>query len=249
MFLGRSPGGRLVAVKVVRAELAGQAEFRNRFAREVAAARKVSGLFTAPVVDADVDAPVPWLATAYVPGPSLAEAITRHGPLPATSVLALAAGLAEGLGAIHAAGIVHRDLKPSNVLLADDGPRIIDFGISRAAEASMLTGTGVVFGSPSFHVPRTGPRPPGRPAQRCVQPGRGAYLRRHRPGAVRHRAQRHPAVPGSFHAAGRRWPARRAPAAGRAVPGQGPRAAAQHTISSWPNSTPPPRRQAGCQRR
>jgi serine/threonine protein kinase len=153
VFLGRSPGGRLVAVKVVRAELAGQAEFRDRFAREVAAARAVSGLFTAPVVDADVDVPVPWLATAYVPGPSLAEAITRHGPLPAASVLALAAGLAEGLGAIHAAGIVHRDLKPSNLLLAEDGPRIIDFGISRAAEASMLTGTGVVFGSPSFMSP------------------------------------------------------------------------------------------------
>ena len=153
VFLGRSPGGRLIAVKVVRAELAGQAEFRHRFAREVAAARTVSGLFTAPVVDADVDAAVPWLATAYVPGPSLAEAITGHGPLPAPSVLALAAGLAEGLGAIHAAGIVHRDLKPPNVLLAEDGPRVIDFGISRAAEASMLTGTGVVFGSPSFMSP------------------------------------------------------------------------------------------------
>ena len=153
VFLGRSPGGRLIAVKVVRAELAGQAEFRHRFAREVAAARTVSGLFTAPVVDADVDAPVPWLATAYVPGPSLAEVITGHGPLPATSVLALAAGLAEGLGAIHAAGIVHRDLKPPNVLLAEDGPRVIDFGISRAAEAATLTGTGVVFGSPSFMSP------------------------------------------------------------------------------------------------
>ena len=153
VFLGRSPGGRLIAVKVVRSELAGQAEFRHRFAREVAAARTVSGLFTAPVVDADVDALVPWLATAYVPGPSLAEAITRHGPLPATSVLALAAGLAEGLGAIHAAGIVHRDLKPPNVLLAEDGPRVIDFGISRAAEAAALTGTGAVFGSPSFMSP------------------------------------------------------------------------------------------------
>src|SRR5512142_1499781 len=153
VFLGRSPGGRLVAVKLVRAELAGQAEFRSRFAREVAAARTVSGVFTAAVVDADVDAPVPWLATAYVPGPSLADAITGHGPLPAASVLALAAGLAEGLGAIHAAGIVHRDLKPSNVLLAEDGPRIIDFGIARAAEASMLTGTGVVFGSAAFMSP------------------------------------------------------------------------------------------------
>ena len=153
VFLARSPGGRLVAVKVVRTELAEQAEFRNRFAREVAAAQKVSGLFTASVVDADVDAPMPWLATAYVPGPSLDEAITEHGPLPATSVLALAAGLAEGLGAIHAAGIVHRDLKPSNVLLAEDGPRVIDFGISRAAEAIALTGTGVVIGSPSFMSP------------------------------------------------------------------------------------------------
>ena len=153
VFLARSPGGRLVAVKVVRAELADQAEFRNRFAREVTTAQKVSGLFTAPVVNADVDAPMPWLATAYVPGPSLAEAITRHGPLPGPSVLALAAGLTEGLGAIHAAGIVHRDLKPSNVLLADDGPRIIDFGISRAAEATMLTGTGVVFGSAAFMSP------------------------------------------------------------------------------------------------
>jgi serine/threonine protein kinase len=153
VFLGRSPGGRLVAVKVIRAELAEQPEFRNRFVREVAAARTVSGVFTAAVVDADVDAPVPWLATAYVPGLSLADTITRHGPLPAASVLALAAGLAEGLGAIHAAGIVHRDLKPSNVLLAEDGPRIIDFGISRAAEATVLTGTGVVFGSPSFMSP------------------------------------------------------------------------------------------------
>ena len=153
VFLGRSPGGRLVAVKVIRAELAEQAEFRNRFVREVASARTVSGVFTAAVVDADVDAVVPWLATAYVPGLSLADTITRHGPLPATSVLALAAGLAEGLGAIHAAGIVHRDLKPSNVLLAEDGPRIIDFGISRAAEAAVLTGTGVVFGSPSFMSP------------------------------------------------------------------------------------------------
>jgi len=153
VFLGRSPGGRLVAVKVVRSELAGQADFRRRFAREVAAARTVSGMFTAPVVDADPDAPVPWLATAYVPGLSLASTVTRHGPLPARSVLALAAGLAEGLGAIHAAGIVHRDLKPSNVLLAEDGPRIIDFGISQAAEASRLTGSGPVLGSPGFMSP------------------------------------------------------------------------------------------------
>jgi serine/threonine protein kinase len=153
VFLGRSGGGRLLAIKVIRPELAEDADFRARFSREVDAAKRVSGLFTAPVVDADVDALTPWLATAYVPGPSLADAIASHGPFAATSVLALAAGLTEGLNAIHAAGLVHRDLKPSNVLLADDGPRVIDFGISRAAEASALTGTGLVVGSPGFMSP------------------------------------------------------------------------------------------------
>ncbi len=119
----------------------------------MAAARRVSGLFTAVVVDADVSGPVPWLATGYVAGPSLSDAVDTHGPLPAYSVLTLAAGLAEGLQAIHAAGIVHRDLKPTNVLLADDGPRVIDFGISRAAEASVLTQAGTVMGSPGFMSP------------------------------------------------------------------------------------------------
>jgi serine/threonine protein kinase len=153
VFLGRSPGGRLLAIKVVRAELAGDLEFRTRFRREVAAARSVSGLFTAPVVDADTEAPVPWLATAYIAGSSLADTVARHGPLPAASLLALAAGLAEGLLAIHSAGLVHRDLKPSNVLMADDGPRVIDFGISRAMEASTVTSTGMVVGSPGFMSP------------------------------------------------------------------------------------------------
>jgi Domain of unknown function (DUF6777)/Protein kinase domain len=153
VYLARSAGGHYVAVKVIRGELAERADFRVRFAREVAAARKVSGLFTAPVVDADLDAPVPWLATAYVAGPSLDGAVAGGGPLPGGSVLALASGLAEALGAIHAAGIVHRDLKPSNVLLAGDGPRVIDFGISRAAEEFALTGTGLVVGSPGFMSP------------------------------------------------------------------------------------------------
>jgi serine/threonine protein kinase len=153
VFLGRSPGGRLVAVKVIRAELAGDPGFRARFAREVASARRVSGLFTAPVVDADPSAPLPWQVTGYVNGPSLAEAVSRHGALPVASVLALAAGLAEGLGAVHAAGVVHRDLKPSNVLLAADGPRVIDFGISRAVDATDITRTGVVIGSPAFMSP------------------------------------------------------------------------------------------------
>ena len=110
-------------------------------------------MYTSPVIDADVDGPMPWLATAYVEGPSLADAVLEHGPLPAESVLALARGLAEGLKAIHAAGVVHRDLKPANVLLASDGPRVIDFGISRAAEASALTRTGLVVGSPGFMSP------------------------------------------------------------------------------------------------
>ncbi len=153
VFLGQSPGGRLVAVKLIRGELAADREFRVRFAREVAAARHVSGMFTAPVVDADLDAPRPWLVTAYVPGPSLAEAVDTQGPLPLSSVLTLAAGLAEGLEAIHAEGMVHRDLKPSNVLLASDGPRIIDFGISRAADATALTRANIFVGSPGYMSP------------------------------------------------------------------------------------------------
>jgi hypothetical protein len=153
VFAARSAGGRAIAIKVIRGELAGDPEFRVRFSREVAAARSVSGLFTAPVLDADVDGPVPWLATAYVPGPSLSDAVREHGALPAASVLALAAGLAEGLAAIHSAGLIHRDLKPSNVLLAEDGPRVIDFGISRAAEATALTHADLVIGSPGFMSP------------------------------------------------------------------------------------------------
>jgi eukaryotic-like serine/threonine-protein kinase len=153
VFLGMSAGGRPIAVKVIRTELATDPDFRARFRREVAAAQKVSGLFTALVVDADLDCPMPWLATAYVAGPSLTEAVRGHGPLPVRSVLALTAGLTEGLAAIHAAGVVHRDLKPSNVLLAEDGPRVIDFGISEAAEASGVAGANVLIGSPGYMSP------------------------------------------------------------------------------------------------
>jgi len=156
VFLGRSDAGRLVAVKVIRPDLAGEPGFRMRFAREVTAARNVSGLFTALVVEADVSGPVPWLATVYVPGPSLSEAVASQGPLPTAAVLTLASGLAQGLQAIHTAGVVHRDLKPANVLLARDGPRVIDFGISRAAEiteTTALTQTGMVLGSPGFMSP------------------------------------------------------------------------------------------------
>jgi serine/threonine protein kinase len=153
VFLGASADGQLAAVKVIRADLASDPEFRARFRREVTVARKVSGRFTVPLIDADTDGPVPWLATAYVSGPSLADAVTEHGPLPVRSVLELAAGLAAGLSAIHAVGVVHRDLKPSNVLLAQDGPRVIDFGISVAAETSPLTRTGLLIGSPGYMSP------------------------------------------------------------------------------------------------
>jgi len=153
VYLGQSPSGRPVAVKIIRAELADDASFRERFRREVIAARQVSGSFTAPVVDADPGAPQPWMVTEYVSGPSLADAVASGGPLPAWSVLILAAGLAGGLSAVHAAGLVHRDLKPSNVLLALDGPRIIDFGISRPVGAAGWTQAGGVLGSPGFMSP------------------------------------------------------------------------------------------------
>ncbi|MFD9902931.1 serine/threonine-protein kinase [Streptomyces sp. NPDC059063] len=153
VYLARSPGERLFAVKVVRPDLAQDGDFRRRFTREVAAARRVSGAFTAGVVDADPQGSPPWLATVYVPGVSLDEAVAGCGPWPARPVFALGAGLAEALEAIHSAGIVHRDLKPSNVLLAADGPRVIDFGISAASEASALTRTGMVIGTPGFMSP------------------------------------------------------------------------------------------------
>ncbi|HWN59677.1 MAG TPA: serine/threonine-protein kinase, partial [Streptosporangiaceae bacterium] len=153
VFLGVSADGDQVAVKVIRADLAMDPEFRARFRREVTVARKVSSRFTAPLIGADADGPVPWLATAYVTGPSLADAVAQRGPLPAASVLELAAGLAEGVSAIHSAGVIHRDLKPSNVLLAQDGPRVIDFGISVAAETSPLTRTGLLIGSPGYMSP------------------------------------------------------------------------------------------------
>jgi serine/threonine protein kinase len=153
VFLGVSADGDQVAVKVIRADLAMDPEFRARFRREVTVARKVSSRFTAPLIAADADGPVPWLATAYVTGPSLADAIAQRGPLPAASVLELAAGLAEGMSAIHSAGVIHRDLKPSNVLLAQDGPRVIDFGISVAAETGQLTRAGLLIGSPGYMSP------------------------------------------------------------------------------------------------
>ncbi|SBT93675.1 Serine/threonine protein kinase, partial [Streptomyces sp. DI166] len=157
VYLARSERGRTVAVKLVRAELAAQEEFRARFRQEVNSARRVGGLWTAPVLDADTEAEVPWVATGYVAGPSLQQVVGHdHGALPERSVRILAAGLAHALTDIHAAGIVHRDLKPSNILVTIDGPRVIDFGIARALETiaeSGLTRTGALVGSPGFMAP------------------------------------------------------------------------------------------------
>ncbi|GAA2676041.1 serine/threonine-protein kinase [Streptomyces lunalinharesii] len=154
VYLGRSAGGRTVAVKAVHAQYAADEQFRARFRREVASARRVGGAWTAPVLDADPDAAVPWVATGYVAGPSLARAVADHGPLADRAVRALGAGLAEALTAVHALGLVHRDVKPSNVLLTLDGPRLIDFGIARATDGTAsLTSTGVSVGSPGYMAP------------------------------------------------------------------------------------------------
>ncbi|MET8571461.1 serine/threonine-protein kinase [Streptomyces sp. NPDC004783] len=153
VFLGRSAGGRPVAVKLIRPEYGADPAFRRSFAREVEAARRVGGFFTAQIVDADPDTERPWLVSAYVPGPSLQRAVAEHGALPARTLRVLAAGLAEGLDAIHKCALVHRDLKPGNVILAADGPRVIDFGIARALEATSQTVTGVIAGTPAFMSP------------------------------------------------------------------------------------------------
>jgi len=154
VYLGRSAGGRTVAVKIVHPHFALDEEFRARFRREVEAARRVGGAWTAPVLDADPDAPVPWVATGYAAGPSLSAAVTDGGPLPAHTVRALGAGLGEALAAVHELGLVHRDVKPSNVLLTLDGPLLIDFGIARATDTTAsLTSTGVSIGSPGYMSP------------------------------------------------------------------------------------------------
>ncbi|BAG18010.1 MULTISPECIES: bifunctional serine/threonine-protein kinase/ABC transporter substrate-binding protein [Streptomyces] len=153
VLLGRSPGGALVAIKLIRAEYADDTAFRTRFRREVAIARQVRNRWAVPVVDADTEAPAPWLATEFVPGPALSEAVGGGGPLPERGVRALGSMLAEALDAVHAAGLVHRDVKPGNVLLGLDGPRLIDFGIARALDDTVLTATDVIVGSPGFLSP------------------------------------------------------------------------------------------------
>jgi serine/threonine protein kinase len=153
VFLGATPGGRKVAVKVIRPEYADDSGFRVRFAREIEAARRVGGFHTALVIDADPDSDPPWMATSYIPGPSLAIAVAERGPLGPAAVSELGAVLAEGLAAIHACGLIHRDLKPGNIIMAADGPRIIDFGIARNAGATTITASGVSIGTMQYMSP------------------------------------------------------------------------------------------------
>jgi serine/threonine protein kinase len=153
VYLGTAKDGGQVAIKMLRAELADDGEFRARFRREAATLEKVRGLCTVRVLEADPESPRPFLVTEYAEGPSLAEWVSGRGPFQAEMLYGLAAGLAEALAAVHAAGIVHRDLKPSNVLLTATGPKVIDFGIAQAVDATVLTRTGVTVGSPGFMAP------------------------------------------------------------------------------------------------
>ncbi|MER5829995.1 serine/threonine-protein kinase [Streptomyces sp. NPDC002130] len=159
VHLARSTSGMKLAVKVVHAAFARDPEFRGRFRQEVAAARQVSGAFTAPVVDADPEAERPWMATLFIPGPTLSEHVKRNGAMSPAELRRLMAGLAEALRDIHRVGVVHRDLKPSNVLLAEDGPKVIDFGISRPKDSELRTETGKLIGTPPFMAPEQFRRP------------------------------------------------------------------------------------------
>ncbi|MFF4339806.1 serine/threonine-protein kinase [Kitasatospora sp. NPDC001540] len=165
VYLSYTPGGRPVALKVVRPEFAEDGEFRRRFAQEVSSAQRIHGLYTAQVIDSGgLESGAPWLVTSYVPGPSLQQVVREHGALPVRTVLLLVGGIAEALQAIHSVQVVHRDLKPANVLVASDGPRVIDFGIARAADATALTGTGYRIGSPAFMSPEQAQGRPVTPA-------------------------------------------------------------------------------------
>jgi outer membrane protein assembly factor BamB len=176
VYLASSPGGRAVAVKIVHPHLARDGAFIGRFRREVAAALAVNGVYATPVIAAGPDDNPPWLATAYVSGPSLQEAVTATGPLPDDAVLKLAAGLAEALRAIHHCGLVHRDLKPGNVLLAADGPRVIDFGIARALDGTALTSAESLLGTPSYMSPEQAQSQPAGPASDVFSLGGVLYF-------------------------------------------------------------------------
>jgi len=164
VYLGTAKDGSQVAIKMLRPELADDNEFRARFRREAATLEKVRGLCTVRVIEADSESPRPFLVTEYAEGPSLAEWVSSQGPFRAQMLYGLATGLAEALTAIHAAGIVHRDLKPSNVLLTATGPKVIDFGIAQALDATVLTRTGITIGSPGYMAPEQILGQAGQPA-------------------------------------------------------------------------------------
>ncbi|GII59277.1 hypothetical protein Pth03_76660 [Planotetraspora thailandica] len=176
VYLGSTQSGRRLAIKVIRPDYTEDPEFRRRFQQEIDAAQRVQSIYTAAVVDADTRAAQPWLATACIPGPSLALAVRELGPLPVDTVRVLVAGIAEALQAIHRAGIVHRDLKPANVLLAPDGPRVIDFGIARAADSTPLTRSGLRIGSPRFMSPEQARGETAGPASDLFALGSTAYF-------------------------------------------------------------------------
>jgi len=176
VYLTFLPGGRAAALKVVRQEFAEDPEFRRRFAVEARAAQAVNGLHTAPLLEADTEAEDPWLTTAFVAGPSLLDAVQEAGPLPAPTVATLVAGMARALESIHGAGIIHRDLKPANVILAADGPRVIDFGIARAADATTARLTGNRVGTPQFMTPEQVDGRPATPALDVFALGAVAYF-------------------------------------------------------------------------
>lgn len=175
VYLSFTPGGRAVAIKTVRRELAADLEFRRRFTLEVRAAQRVNGIHIAPLIDEGAEAPVPWLATVYVPGPSLAEAVQLTGPLPVPLVRTIVVAIARALTAIHEAGLVHRDLKPANVILGPEGPRVIDFGVVRAADASGLSRSGVQIGTPQYMSPEQVQGDPVAPAADVFALGSLAY--------------------------------------------------------------------------
>ena len=153
VYLGTARDGTQVAVKVLRPELTDDPEFRDRFGREVTNLTRVRGVCTVRVIEAETDSVRPFMVTEYVSGPSLSEYVARYGPPGPDMMYGLATGLAEALTAIHAAGVVHRDLKPSNVILGQDGPKVIDFGIAQALDATSVTRTGMMVGSAGFMAP------------------------------------------------------------------------------------------------
>ena len=194
VYLGETPDGQPVAVKVLRPELADNPEFRIRFGREVATLTRIQGMCTVRVIEADTEAPKPFLVTEYADGPSLSEYVDAHGPLDPGMLYGLATGLAEALAAIHAAGIVHRDLKPSNVLLTAGGPKVIDFGIAQALDTTSLTRTGITVGSAGFMAPEQ-VMGTGRDGGGHLHLGRDGGLRGQRAVAVRDRGVRRHLVP------------------------------------------------------